>query len=245
MKLKTLIIDDEPDALDKLARYVKEIPFLDLVAQCHGTSQAMQYLAEGEIDVLFTDIEMPDVNGVEFVETLVPKPLIVFTTAYREYALDGFRLSAVDYLLKPYGMAEFQHSANKVLSAWQGRQKIMQRATQTPQRDSIFVKVNTRFERINLPDIRFIKGFGEYLQIYLASQPRPLLTISSFQAMMEKLNHNFVQVHRSYIVNMNHVCRIEKMRVMMEDDTIIPISASQKDSLIEYLEHCTVGKLPK
>ena len=184
MKLRTLIIDDEPIALEKLRSYVEKVPFLELAAACHSGIDAMAVLAAEKIDLIFTDIDMPDLNGMELAGSLADAPMIVFTTAYAQYAVDSYRLSAVDYLLKPYSFADFQRAANKALAQAQRDGADTQREA-----GSVFVKVDYRYVRVKLDDIRYIKGFGEYLQIFTTSQPEPMMTLSSFASMAQKLRH--------------------------------------------------------
>lgn len=235
MKLRTLIIDDEPIALEKLRSYVEKVPFLELVASCRNGMEALDFMSGTDIDVVFTDINMPDLNGLDFVESLTVAPMVVFTTAYAEYAVDSYRLQAVDYLLKPYGFKEFQRAANRVFDHFSAKRKTVSAD------DSIFVKVDYRFVRVKLSDIRYIKGYGEYLQIYLEGVSAPLLTLSSFAAVMENLSDNFLQVHRSYIVNMNRVGQISRSRIVMDADTYIPVGDSYKNGLQEYLSTHAIG----
>lgn len=240
MKLKTIIIDDEPDALEKLESYVEKIPFLELAAKCSGTSEAMEYMADHEVDLIFTDIEMPDESGLSFVESLTRRTMVIFTTAYPEYAVDGFRLSAVDYLVKPYSLADFRRAANKALEVWQNRNTP---GKQPSGDDTIFVKTETRFERFVLKDIRYIKGYGEYLQLFVDGRQRPVLTISSFAGIKNRLSPEFIQVHRSYIVNVNSIERIEKSRIIMDAATDIPIGATYRDDFFSYLLSHAIGKV--
>lgn len=243
MKLKTLVIDDEPIALDKLCKYVEKVPFLELAGACHSGLEAIELLSRQKIDVLFTDINMPDMSGMELIESLTETPLVVFITAYADYAVESYRLSAVDYLLKPYGFADFQRAANKVLDQYTLRAAERQTpaaSTTTPE-NSIFVKVDYRFIRIELSDIRYIKGFGEYLQIYTIAGDSPILTLSSFNAIMEKLPSNFLQVHRSFIVNMNCVQSVNKGRIIMDPDTYIPVGDRYKDDFQNYLLSRSIG----
>lgn len=244
MKLKTIIIDDEPVALEKLKSYVETVPFLDLVAECQGSTEALEYMSKegNDVDVIFTDIEMPDINGVAFIESLTNSPLVVFTTAFRDFATDGFRLSAVDYLVKPYRQLDFQRAANKVLEAYKAKKGY---PATNGANESVFIKVETRFERVALSDIRYIKGFGEYLQIFVENRREPLLTISSFANLLEKLNPTFIQAHRSYVVNMNKVLRIEKSRIIMDSDVYIPISNTYREQVLEYVNSKAVGREAK
>lgn len=237
MKIRTLIIDDEPIALEKLKSYVSKTPFLELAGECHSAVDAVSFLAAEPIDVIFTDINMPDLDGMEFISSLPTPPMVVFITAYAQYAVESYRLSAIDYLLKPYSFADFQRAANKVLQAWQIRQAANR--TETPPQpqagDSLFVKVDYRYLRVDMADILYIKGCGEYLQIFTAGSDKPLMTLSSFAAIKQKLPGGFLQIHRSYVVNMNRVKRVEKARVVMSDEVCIPIGDSYRGALMEYL----------
>lgn len=243
MKLRTLIIDDEKFALEKLKNYVKQIPFLELVAACSGTTEALSYLGDNDIDVIFTDIDMPDVNGIRFVESLSNGPYIVFITAYRDFAVDGFRLSAIDYLVKPYDLADFQRAANKVMTAYKKDHILAE--PENSNENSIFIKVGTKFLRLDLSDIRYIKAYGEYLQVYVEGLKNPYLTLGSFGDMMKRLSRSFIQVHRSYAVNMDKIQRIENNRIIMDEDTYISVSATHHQAFLDYLQSRSVGKLPK
>ncbi len=245
MRLKTLIIDDEPIALEKLRNYVMKVPFLDLVAVCRNGIEASEALRSQKVDVIFTDINMPDMNGLEFVGSLTETPLIVFITAYADYAVDSYRYSAVDYLLKPYGFADFQRAANKVLDRHDMR--MASRTSQEPQSpapepsQSLFVKVDYRFIRVNLSDIRYIKGYGEYLQIFTVDSDAPVMTLSSFNNIKGRLSSNFIQVHRSYIVNMDCALSISRGRIVMDSDTYIPVGESYRSEFQAYLASHSIG----
>lgn len=254
MKLRTIIIDDEPIALDKLRNYVGKTPFLSLVGAFSNGMDALEMIASpgSDVDVIFTDINMPDINGLEMVATLSRPPLIVFITAHPGYAAESYRHAAVDYLLKPYSFADFQRAAGRVMERYtllhprqpENREPEMP-ATQAPQpgadSGSIFIKVDYRFVRVGLADIRYIKGYGEYLQVFTTATPAPLLTLSSFAAIRERLSASFVQIHRSYIVNMEHVIHIERARVVMDADTYLPVGDSFKANLQAYLASCSIG----
>lgn len=241
MKIKTLIIDDEPIALEKLRSYVSKVPFLELVGECQSALEAVEVLSATEIDVIFTDINMPDLDGMGFISSLPHPPMVVFCTAYSEYAVESYRLSAVGYLLKPYGFPDFQRVANRVLDIHRMRTGASAAAGAAHGDESIFVKVDYRYLRVSLPDIVYIKGYGEYLQIFLNGNPSPLLTLSSFAAIKEKLPGEFVQIHRSYIVNMNRVQRIEKSRVIIDEDTYLPVGDSYKNDFLQYVARHAVG----
>lgn len=243
MRLRTLIIDDEPIALEKLKSYVEKTPFLELVAKCQSAFEAIEFLATGEADLVVTDINMPDLDGLDFVRSLPKAPMVIFTTAYPQYAVDSYRVSAVDYLLKPYGFADFHRAAGKALEIYGQRNQPAPADPSAPQAGgSLFVKVDYRYIRVSLADIRYIKGYGEYLQIYVSGSETPLLTLSSFASVKERLTDNFLQVHRSYIVNMDHVGQIERNRVVMPPDLYIPVGDSFKAAFQSYLSSHAVGK---
>lgn len=237
MTLRTLIIDDEPIALEKLKKYVERSPQLSLAAACTDGFEAMEYLKTNEADLIITDINMPDLNGLDFVRALQNRPPVIFTTAYPQYAIEGYKVSAVDYLLKPYGFVEFSQAVAKA------EERLRERtAPAGAPKDSIFVKVDYKYIRVSLADIRFIKGYGEYLQIYVTGKPAPLVTLSSFAAIKESLSGDFLQIHRSYIVNMNHVEQIERNRVIMDADNYLPVGDSFKPAFQDYLTSHSIGK---
>lgn len=243
MKLRTLVIDDEPIALEKLGKYVEKVPFLELVSACESALDAIAVLNEKPVDLIFTDINMPDLNGMDFIASLSSTPMVVFITAYAQYAVDSYRLSAVDYLLKPYGFAEFQRAANKALEAYSTRRQSGASTLSNSQsvNDSLFVKVDYRYVRIRLASICYIKGYGEYLQIFTEGSSTPILTLSSFADIKERLSDNFLQVHRSYIVNMDQVESINRGRIIMDADTYIPVGDSFKNAMQSYLLDHSVG----
>lgn len=240
MTLRTLIIDDEPIALEKLRKYVELSPGLSLSASCADGFDAMEFLKGNEVDLIITDINMPDLNGLDFVRSLPVQPLVIFTTAYPQYAIEGYKVSAVDYLLKPYGFAEFSQAVGKAVELYSLRKKEPSQVS-----ESLFVKVDYRYVRVLLSDIRFIKGYGEYLQIFVVGRANPLVTLSSFATIKESLSDNFLQIHRSYIVNMDHVELIERNRIVMDEENRIPVGESYKPAFQEYLAAHSIGKSSK
>lgn len=237
MNLRTLVIDDEPITLEKLRSYVEKTPFLTLSAAFDNPLDALDFLASNTVDLIFTDIDMPDLNGMDFVKNIADPPAVVFTTAYEQYAVDSYSVRAVDYLLKPYSLADFTRAANRALEA---RKLRAEAAPITPR--SLFIKTDTRHVRVNLDDIIYIKGYGEYLQLYIRERTTPLLTLSSFNVMKQYLTPNFLQVHRSFIVNMDCAEMIERNHIITSDKASIPVSDSFKPAFQEYLSAHVVGK---
>ncbi|MBQ3251570.1 MAG: response regulator transcription factor [Bacteroidales bacterium] len=237
MKIRCIAIDDEPLALDKLKNYIERIPFMELVALCASTTEAMQVMSEAEVDAMFVDINMPDVCGMEFVRALSDPPLVVFTTAYSEYAVDSYKVHAVDYLLKPFGFEDFQRAACNL-------QKAMP-ASGVPQPacvlDALFLKVDYRYVRVALNDVIYVEGMNEYLKFYLTSGD-PLLTHTTFKQLNECLPDCFLQVHRSYVVNMNHIREVERSVILMSNGAHVSISDGNKDAFMQYLRKHSIRK---
>ena len=240
--IRTLIIDDEPIALEKLRSYVEKTPQLELVGACDSAFDAMEYVNNEDIDLIITDINMPDLNGLDFVKTLKTPPMVIFITAYADYAVESYSVSAIDYLLKPYGYVEFSRAVNKAAEVFALRKGATAAAERKEDADSIFFKVDYRYVRVSLADISYIKGYGEYLQVYVEGEKNPIVTLSSFAAIKEKLPESFLQVHRSYIVNMNRVGQIERSRVVMDADTYIPVGESYKNAFQDYLARHSAGR---
>ena len=240
--IRCLAIDDEPLALQQLAAYIQKIPFLELVATCQSAFDAKSVLDSEVVDVLFCDINMPDLNGLDFVKSLSVPPMVVFTTAYSEYAVEGFKVDAVDYLLKPFGLADFQRAANKVKT----RYDLMNTATITQRSDdddTLFLKTEYKVVRIDIKDIRYIEGMSEYLKIYLDSQPKPIIVLLSMKKMEERLGTaRFMRVHRSYIINLKKIHEVNKSRVILDADTSIPIGDNYKEVFNQYLGTKFLGK---
>ena len=247
--IKVLAIDDEPLALQQLAAYIKKIPFLELVAECQSALEAKEILNSETIDAIFCDINMPDLNGMDFIKSLAAPPLVVFTTAYSEYAVEGFKVDAVDYLLKPFGLDDFRRAANRL----QERLKDKSDAVSTPTNqgpaassgdddDTIFIKTDYRVVKVAISDIRYIEGMSEYLKLHLESQPKPIVTLLSMKKMEEYLPPYFMRIHRSYIINLKKIQEVNKNRVIMDADTYLPIGDNYKDAFNDYLNTKFLGK---
>ena len=242
--IKVLAIDDEPLALRQLVTYINKVPFLELTGQCSSALEARQILEHDVVDAIFCDINMPDLSGMDFVRQLAAPPFIVFTTAYSEYAVEGYKVNAVDYLLKPFGMNDFLRAAMKVQEQYNLRhQNAPQQQSSPVQSDgTIFVKTDYRVLRIAIADIRYIEGMSEYLKIHLEGQ-KPIITLLSMKKMEEYLPSTlFMRIHRSYIVNLQKIQEVNKNRVILDADTNLPVGDLYKDQFNEYLERNFLGK---
>ena len=237
--IKVLAIDDEPLALQQLAAYIKKIPQLELVAECQSALEAKEILNNENIDAIFCDINMPDLNGMDFVKSLAAPPLIVFTTAYSEYAVEGFKVDAVDYLLKPFGLDDFRRAANRIVERLSTVPKTI---NDEPDDDTIFIKTDYKVIKLSIGDIRYIEGMSEYLKIHLDGQPKPVVTLLSMKKMEEYLPPYFMRIHRSYIINLKKIQEVNKNRVIMDADTYLPIGDNYKEAFNDYLNTKFLGK---
>ena len=239
--IKCIAIDDEPLALKKLVTYIKKIPYLELVAQCQSAIEAQQVLNEQEVEAIFLDINMPDLNGLDFAKSLEQDhsrgPIMVFTTAYSEYAIEGYKANAVGYLLKPYGFDEFEAAAQKVKDIAEIRQQAMTDVTTHVNDDgTIFVKSDYKIVRIAIENICYIEAMSEYLRISCDDRPKPVIVLLSMKKIEEHLPSNsFMRIHRSFIINLNKICEIKKNHVVINNDVSLPIGDNYKDAFMNYL----------
>lgn len=239
MKLRCLAVDDEPMALDKLKSYIERVPYLELVGACEGSYEAMQFLENSSVDAMFIDINMPDTNGLEFVRALSHPPMVVFTTAYAEYAVESYKVRAVDYLLKPFGFTDFQRAAENLRDQYNAQKR---ETSDFRQEDGfIYLKVDYRYVRVAIDDIVYVEGMNEYLKVHKVTGA-PLLTHMTFKQMLEYLPDSFLQVHRSYVVNMKHVQEVERSVATMTGGQRISVSDSNKDAFMAYLQKYLVRK---
>ncbi len=238
--IKVLAIDDEPLALQQLEAYIRKMPFLQLVSACQSATDALQIMQREVIDAIFIDINMPDLNGMDFVKQLAVPPLVVFTTAYSEYAVEGFRVDAVDYLLKPFGLQDFQRAAMKV----KARYELQNTATVSAVTDDdvLFFKTDYKVVRIRVSDICYVEGMSEYLKIHLEGQ-KPIVVLLSMKKLEERLPASrFMRIHRSYIINLNRIREVNKNRVIMDADTYLPIGDNYREAFNRYLDSKFIGK---
>ena len=239
--IKCIAIDDEPLALKKLVNYIKKIPYLELVAQCRSAAEAQQVIDNQEIDALFCDINMPDLNGMDFAKSLDQGhsrgPIVVFTTAYAEYAVEGYKANAVGYLLKPYSFEEFDAAAQKVRDICEIRQQALTEVTTQSDDDGvIFVKSDYKIVRIDIEHIRYIEAMSEYLRISCDDKDKPVIVLLSMKRIEEFLpSSTFMRIHRSFIINLNKIVEVKKSHVILEGDFSMPIGDNYKDAFMAYL----------
>ncbi len=227
MTLRCLVVDDEPVARKGLAAYVDQVPFLHLVGTCKSALEAATLLQEQPVDLLFLDIQMPDLTGIEFVRTLDTPPAVVFTTAYREYAIEGFELQALDYLVKPISFERFLKAANRA------RQFL--RPSPAPESDHFFIKTDGQYVKIRLEEVLYFESDKDYLFIH-TPRKRYMTLLSLKQLEQELPTERFVRVHRSFIVNLQHIEALESGHLTVAGRQI-PISRNLQQTLFKnYVE---------
>ena len=234
MKLKTIAIDDEPLALKLVGDYISKTPFLELVGAFDNPLDAIDFLSDQSADLIFVDIQMPDLTGIEFTRSLEDPPKIIFTTAYEKYALEGYKLNAIDYLLKPFSYEEFLKAAGKARK--QVELEINSLPTVEANNQFLFLKSEYKIRRINFNDILYIEGLKDYIKVYTTTDDKPVMSLNSVKSLELKLPEDkFMRVHRSFIVNLDKIDTIERSRIIF-GKVYIPVSDQYKDKFQEYLD---------
>ncbi|MBK8557520.1 MAG: response regulator transcription factor [Lewinellaceae bacterium] len=235
--LKVMIVDDEPLALDVLETYIQQMPELQLVRRCSNALEANEALKSEQVDLMFLDIQMPQLTGIDFVKSLSHPPMVVFTTAYPNYAIQGFDLNALDYLLKPVSLDRFMKSVNKALDH-ANSQRDGAGNNHEPEADFFFVKADKKLVKVNFEDIIFIEGLKDYVIIRLLNGR--VITLQTMKSLEERLPSNlFRRIHRSYIVAMDKIAAIEgNMVEVMEKDKpkLLPIGKNYRDELLVMID---------
>ena len=230
--LNCVVVDDEPLAADLIASYINKTPFMRLEGSYGSAQEAVKPIMGGEVDVVFLDIMMPQLNGMEFAKIIPPTTRIVFTTAYDRYAVDGFKVNALDYLLKPVSYEEFATAANRALQ-WAQQRERLERADLS--REHIIVKSEYKLIQIAVDDILYIEGLKDYVRIYVEGQERSVMTLMSMKVIEHHLPESrFMRVHRSYIVNKSKIKVIERNRIVMGRN-YIPVSESYKQQFNDFI----------
>lgn len=234
LKITCIIVDDEPMALNLVERYVEKTPFLVLKKKCSSAIEALEFLKTEPVDLLFLDIQMPDLTGIEFSKMLPKDTRVIFTTAFDQYALEGFKVEALDYLLKPFDYAEFLAAANKA-STWFTLVKGKQQALHSEEKEFLFVKSEYKQLRIKLADVLYFEGLKDYIKIWLKDNPKPILTLMSLKSLQEELPESkFLRVHRSFIVSLNNIDVIERSQIIINNQRIT-VSEQYKQKFLDFI----------
>lgn len=243
------IIDDEPLAVKLIESYVLKTDGLVLVSSYSNAIEALEGLRRTPVDLIFCDIQMPDLDGLKFAELIDTKTQrIIFTTAFSQYAIDGYKVEALDYLLKPINYVDFVASVERAKRFFAARNNTTKDAVTRPADgtagadDSIFVKSDYKLVRIRIADILYIEGLKDYIKIHLSTSPRPVVSLISMHSIEETLaSANFMRIHRSFIVNLERISVVERSGIVF-GDRLIPVSESYKEKLQEYLSKRTLGR---
>ncbi len=226
--IKCIAVDDEPLALDLLEDNIRQVPYLQLVKRCKNAFEAAEFLQHNQVDLVFLDIQMPGITGLQFLKSLSNRPMVIFITAYKKFALEGFELDVIDYLVKPVSFERFLKAVNKAAD-YHGF-KNAPRAQK--EKEFFFVYSEYNLVRVSIKEITHIEGLKDYIKIHLQNSPRPLLTRMSLKAMEEELgSEGFVRIHKSFIVAVDKIISIRKNRIKLGEKTEVPLSDFYSDAL--------------
>lgn len=231
--IKVIAIDDEPLALKLVTGYIEKTPGLKLVGKFDNPVDASEFLADVKVDLIFVDIQMPDLSGIEFTRLIEKGPKVIFTTAYEKYALEGYKLEIVDYLLKPFSYEEFLIAVRKAQNLMRLENKSLSKVDVN--NEFLFLKSDYKIKRINFNNILYIEGMKDYVKVYLQNSPGPVLSITSLKLLESKLPESkFMRVHRSFIVNLERIETIDRSRIVFGKE-YIPVSDQYKDKFQIFL----------
>ncbi len=244
--MRCIAIDDEPLALRQISSYISKIPFLELVATFRSAVVAQEWLRENGTDLIFVDINMPDMTGVEFVQTLETPAMVIFTTAYAEYAIEGYKLSAVDYLLKPFGLQDIVRASEKAHSLYEllqlqeqlsGGAAQEEESTESAEEGVLSVHADRKTHLVKMSNIVYLESAGEYVRLHLVDGTK-LVTLFRLKNMESELHSSqFMLVHRSYIINLAHISGYTKGRVFLSNDDYVPIGENYKEQFLNYMNN--------
>lgn len=232
-KINCLIVDDEPLAIGLVESYVQKTPFLELKGKSLSAVEALNILNTEKIDLIFLDIQMPDMNGIDFSKTLTPGTRVIFTTAFKDYAFEGFKVNAVDYLLKPFNYNEFLKAANKAAELINSEPA---KRSGSYSDNFIFVKSEYKQLKINLDEIYYFEGLKDYIKIWTTSQPKPILTLMSLKTIEQELPEDrFMRVHRSFIIALDKIESVERSQIIINKERIT-IAEQYKPKFQAFIE---------
>ncbi len=241
--VRCIAVDDEPLALRQIKSYIERMPSLSLAAACNSAAHAREVIDSEKIDLIFVDIDMPDQNGLDFVRSLTGSYFVIFTTAYSEFAIDGFKLNAIDYLLKPFGYDEFAAAVDKVLSLvdlierCHTAENALPKSEAVPEnREYLSVKADYKTMLVRISDIVYLESAGEYVRLHIDGSPT-ITTLFRLKNMETTLpSDGFMRVHRSYIVNLRRIAGYAKGRIFFENDEYIPLGENYKEQFLSYID---------
>lgn len=230
-KLQCIIADDEPIARQILENYVSDTPHLELVASCKNAFEVLEVLQEKAVDLLFLDINMPKLSGLSFLKTMSSRPNVIITTAYPEFAVEGFELSVIDYLLKPFSLERFLQA---VLKVQKNRPSSVEKVIteEAEVKTSIFVKSDKKIIKVNFESISHVEAYGNYIKIYT---DKMILTPQTLSDFLDQLPDSFLRIHKSYVINFNHLKLIDGNQIILQDNIKLPIGKSYRKAVLDRI----------
>jgi len=240
--MRCVIIDDEPLAVDIIESYVLQIGGIEIVAKCNNPLDAISIINKHHVDLVFLDIEMPNLTGIELVKAIDNIPQFIFTTAYAEYAVDGFNLNATDYLVKPIAFHRFLKAISRAKEKYELEHSFTVNTSSASPKDEVtkprFIFVKSEYDniKINTSDIQYIQGLKDYIKIFTLDTKKAILTLSNFKEILNKLpSEEFIRVHRSFIINTSFIKAIQKTKIVLINDIRIPIGETYKEEVFKKL----------
>jgi two-component system LytT family response regulator len=229
--LKCIAVDDEPFALQLMQDYISKVPYLELIATCSDAFEATTVLQQQEIDLVFIDIQMPGITGLQFIQSLTQRPLFILVTAYEKFALEGYTLNVVDYLLKPVELSRFMQACNKAQELYQLKHASTQ--PNTPEADYFFVHIDYSLVKVLYQEVMWIEGLRDYVKIHLKPPAKPLMVRSTVKNIEEELpSAKFIRIHKSYIVSVDSITSVRKNSIFI-DDMELPVGETYRDAITQ------------
>jgi two-component system, LytTR family, response regulator len=230
--INCIAIDDEPLALELLEDNIKQVPYLNLVGRSANAIDALQLMKEVNADLVFLDIQMPGLTGLQFIQSLTVKPMFILVTAYEKFALEGFNLNVVDYLVKPVSLDRFVKACNKAQELFELKKGSIFAADRTTEEDYFFINVDYSLVKVMYNNIMWIEGFKDYIKIYLKDNSKPIVARLSLKSLEDELPPSiFLRIHKSYIISKNFISSVKKSSVLLDSKTELPVGENYKDRI--------------
>lgn len=230
--LNCIIADDEPIARQIVESYIDAIPYLNIVASCKNAFEVLEVLQDKKVDVLFLDINMPKLSGLSLLKTMQKRPNVIITTAYPEYAIEGFELSVTDYLVKPFSLERFMQAIQKVNKTKEAEAETILKEKEII--ETVFVKSDKKIIKINLEEIYHLEAYGNYVKIYT---DKMILTPQTLSDFLEKLSKDFIRIHKSFVINFKHLKMIDGNQIILQNNTKLPVGKSHKKDLLDRISN--------